>query len=113
MPRRHTFIIAALLAISVLGGSVALGRTLGLGAASTKANNAQVAARVHRLNAFEASLRRQLASAPVVPKAPSANRPLAQRVTYVRPAPIIVTKHRPGGAYEHEGDDHGEGGADD
>ena len=112
MPRRHTFIIATLLALSVLGGSVALGRTLGLGAASTKANNAQVAARIHRLNAFEASLRRQLANATAV-RAPSASQPLAQRVTYVRPAPIIVTKHRPGAPYEHEGDDHGEGGADD
>lgn len=112
MPRRHTLVIAALLALSVVGGSVALGRTLGLGAASTKANDAQVATRVHRLNAFEASLRRQLANAPD-PSATSATiPPRVQRVRYVRPNPIVVTRHAAGSEIEDEGFEH-EGGEDD
>ena len=138
MARRHTLVIAALLAFAVVGGSVALGRTLGLGAASTKANDAVVIARTRRLDQFEVSLRKQLAKVPDMPKAnsdvptarsgvPTASSgptvsgtapPRAQRIVYVRPKPIIVTKHRPGGAYEHEGPDqegadYGEGGGDD
>jgi hypothetical protein len=34
-----------------------------------------------------------------------------QRVVYVRPAPIIVHKHRPGGGeHDSEGSDNGDGG---
>lgn len=119
MARRHTLVIAALLAFAVVGGSVALGRTLGLGAASTKANDAVVIARTQRLNRFEASLRRQLAKAPNVPAAKvgvpvarAAVPPRAQRVRYVRPAPIVVTRHAAGRDYEHEGFEH-EGGEED
>jgi hypothetical protein len=116
MARRHTFVVALLLGLSVVGGSVALGRTLELGAASAHANDAQVTARVRRLNAFEASLRKQLANAPAVPSRASASSPPAQRVRYVRPAPVEVTQHASGDdyedEYEHEGIEH-EAGEDD
>ncbi len=112
MARRHTFVVALLLGLSVVGGSVALGRTLELGAASTHANDAQVAARVRRLNAFEASLRQQLAQAPAAPSMGSVSAPPVQRVRYVRPAPVVVTRHAAGGDYEDEGVEH-EAGEDD
>ncbi len=64
MTRRHTLVVAALLALSAAAGSLGLARTLELGAASAEANDAQVAAQERRLNAFEASLRRQLAEQP-------------------------------------------------
>jgi hypothetical protein len=117
MARRHTFVVALLLGLSVVGGSVALGRTLELGAASTHANDAKVAARVKRLNAFEASLRQQLATTSAVPSTASVSAPPVQRVRYVRPAPVVVTQHASDDdyddeGYESEGFEH-EGGEDD
>lgn len=123
MASRHTLIIATLFAFAAVAGGVSLARTLDLGAATRRGNDALVAARTHQLNTFERSLHRQLAKAPVV-KAPTSNAPQApaiapvaptraQRVVFVRPKPIIVHKRRAGGAYETEQDDEGEGGFDD
>jgi hypothetical protein len=104
MARRHTFVVAALLALSAVAGSLGLARTLELGAASAGANDAQVAAQKRRLNAFEASLRRQLASSPAVPVSPHAAQPRVQHIRYVRPSPIVVSRSAAG----YEADDEGE-----
>jgi hypothetical protein len=123
MARKHAFIAALVLGVAAILGVVALGHTLGLGAASSHAKTALIARRSHQLDRFEASLRRQLRNAPAVPAAPAAPAapavsptaaPSAQRVLYVRPKPIIVHVHRHGGddQQEAEGAAH-EGGADD
>ncbi len=118
MARRHTFVVAALLALSAAAGSLGLARTLKLGAASAEATNAQVVAQERRLNAFEASLRRQLASSPAVPVEALATQSRAQRIEYVRPSPIVVStsasgdesesddEHDRGEALEHEVEEH-------
>jgi hypothetical protein len=115
MSRTHILITALALGLAAVLGVLALGRTLGLGAASSHANNAIVAKRSHQLDRFEAALRRQLRNMPSVPAvapavAPPATPALispaappavgAQRVLYVRPKPIVVTVHR-----THGGDD--------
>ena len=102
MTRRHTLAVAALLALSAAAGSFGLARTLELGAASAETNDAQVAAQERRLSAFEASLRRQLASSPAVPISPHAAQSRAQRIRYVRPSPITIS--RAAGAYEADDD---------
>ena len=87
-----------------------------------------IAKRNAQLDRFEASLRAELRKhPPAVPKlpplpvaglaaatpsaapAPAAAPAASQRVVYVRPAPIIVHKHRAGGEHESEGSDHGDG----
>jgi hypothetical protein len=115
MARKHTLVAALALGLAAVLGVVALGHTLGLGAASSHANDAVVVKRSHQLDRFEASLRRQLRNMPSVPAvapavAPPATPALAppaapsaagaQRVIYVRPKPIVVTVHR-----KHGGDD--------
>jgi hypothetical protein len=128
MSRSHAIVFAALLAVNAVIGTVALTRTIHLGQASqTASRNATatlVAKRTAQLDRFEASLKTQLAKKPPpLPKVPSAATyassapsvtPVAStpQVRYVRPAPIIVHKHRPGGELEAEGADHGEGGDD-
>jgi hypothetical protein len=109
MARRHTFVVAALLALSVAAGSLGLARTLKLGAASAEARNAQVAAQERRLNAFEASLRRQLASSLAAPVGTQVTPSRAQRIEYVRPSPIVVSASASG--YESEDDEHDRGDA--
>jgi hypothetical protein len=117
MARRHTFVVAALLALSAAAGSLGLARTLKLGATSAEATNTQVAAQERRLNAFEASLRRQLASSPAVPVGTQVAPSRAQRIEYVRPSPIVVStgasgneseddEHDPGEALKHEVEEH-------
>jgi hypothetical protein len=116
MARRHTFVIAAMIALAAVSGAVALSRTLGLGAASRHPNDALIVARTQQLNRFERSLHRQLANAPKVPTAApavSAQPAPVQRVVYVRPKPIIVHKHRAGGEHEAEQGGEHEGGFDD
>jgi hypothetical protein len=119
MARRHTFVVAALLALSAVAGSLGLARTLDLGAASAGANDAQVAAQERRLSAFEASLHRQLAGKPASSTGPRLAPSRAQRIRYVRPSPIVFSstssghedeadedEHEGGGeAFEHEGGD--------
>ena len=135
MPRKHTLIVALSLAFAAVVGTIALTKTVHLGQASAAkpVPKAVISKRARQLNRFEASLRAALkrtppavpkklppipavAAAPAAPAAPSvsaAPAPAAppaatQRVVYVRPAPIIIHKHRAGG--ESDGSDHGDGG---
>jgi hypothetical protein len=125
MSRTHAAAFAVLLAVNAVIGTVALTRTLHLVQTSHKASNALIAKRTAQLATFEASLKAQLAKKPPpLPKKPSpttvsapatsaATATAAPQVRYVRPAPIIVHKHRAGGT-EAEGADGGDGeGGDD
>ena len=125
MSRTLAFAFAALLALNAAVGAVALTRTLHLEQASHKTSDTLVAKRTAQLDRFEASLHAQLSKKPPpLPKMPavsasgaaavSAVPPTsAPQVRYVRPAPIIVHKHRPGGEHEAEGAYEDGGGADD
>lgn len=133
MPRTQSIVVAISIGLAAVFGMVALTKTVHLGraAAAKPVSNAVVAKRNAQLARFEASLRAELRhTPPAVPKVPStpipkpaaaaapayAPAPVAapaatQRVVYVRPAPIVIHKHRAGG--EHEGSDHGDGGGGD
>lgn len=125
MSRRLAIVFAALLAVNAVVGTVALTRTVHLGQASHTASNALVAKRTAQLDRFEASLHAQLSKKPpALPKLPSSSpaggttvstaAAVAPRVRYVRPAPIVVHKHRAGGDHEDGAfASEGEGGADD
>ncbi len=134
MPRKHTIVVALSLAFAAVVGTIALAKTVHLGQASAKpVSQTVVTKRTRQLDRFEASLRAALKKAPpAVPKlpptpvvsttpaaAPAVSAPIAapaaaaappQRVVYVRPAPIIIHKHRAGGEHESEGSDQGDGG---
>ena len=127
MSRSHAIVFAVLLACNAVIGGIALARTLHLGQASQQASQkvagAVVAKRTTQLDRFEASLKAQLARKPPhlpkVPQAATSSAPAtaapvaaAPQVRYVRPAPIIVHKHRPGAEHE-SGDGEGAGGGDD
>lgn len=127
MPRKAVLIVAISLAFAAVTGTIALTKTVHLGqaaAAKSRVPDRLVAKRQAQLDRFEASLRAQLRkqppkvpkvpSAPSVSPVPAAAAPAtatqaAQRVVYVRPAPIVVHRHRAGGG-EHEGTDHGDAG---
>lgn len=130
MPRKQTLIVALSLAFAAVVGTVALTKTVHLGqaAAAKPVSKSLIAKRTAQLDRFEASLRAELRKKPpAVPKVPSTPvaRPVApapaaapaapaapaatQRVVYVRPAPIVIHKHRAGGEHESEGSDHGDG----
>jgi hypothetical protein len=134
MPRKHTLVVALSLAFAAVVGTIALTKTVHLGQASAKpVSQTIVAKRTTQLDRFEASLRAALKrTPPAVPKklppipavatpaasaapsvaaapAPAAVPAASQRVVYVRPAPIIIHKHRAGGEHESEGSDHGDG----
>jgi hypothetical protein len=135
VPRTQTLIVALSLAFAVVVGTVALTKTVHLGqaAAAKPVSKSLIAKRTAQLDRFEASLRAELRKKPpAVPKVPStpvaaaaapaapsaaaapaaAPAPAAtQRVVYVRPAPIVIHKHRAGGEHESEGSDHGDGGS--
>lgn len=130
MARKHAFLIAIFLGLAAAVGAVAAINTARLAgpqarAVSTQSQSAQLQRRSHLLNSEAASLQRALAKRPPkLPKVPafstagtSASAAIAApiaaptsaptpRVQYVRPAPVIIVKHR-----SHEGDDH-EGGDD-
>jgi hypothetical protein len=128
MPRTTALVVVLALGFAAVTGTIALRRTVHLGQAAAKphVSQAAIAKRKAQLDRFEASLRAQLkqrppaipklppvppaSAAPATAAAPAAAPAAPQRVVYVRPAPIIVHKHRAGG--EHEGGDH-EGGGDD
>jgi hypothetical protein len=132
VPRTQTLIVALSLAFAAVVGTVALTKTVHLGqaAAAKPVAKSLIAKRTAQLDRFEASLRAELRKKPPkVPKVPSA--PVAapavpapaaapaaapapaatQRVVYVRPAPIVIHKHRAGGEHESEGSDHGDSGS--
>lgn len=137
MPRKAVLIVALSLAFAAVTGTIALTKTVhpGQAAATPAVSDRAIAKRTAQLNRFEASLRAQLGkkppAVPAVPKLPPApaassgpavsatSAPAAaaapQGVVYVRPAPVIVHKHRAGGG-EHDGageGDHEGGGFDD
>jgi hypothetical protein len=126
MSRRLAIVFVALLAVNAIVGTVALTRTIHLGQAQHTSSNALVTKRSAQLDRFEASLHAQLAKKPpALPKVPSGSASsgptgsaagaVAPRVRYVRPAPIVVTKHRTGGDHEDDAASAGEreGGVDD
>jgi hypothetical protein len=104
MNKRHALLIALVLGVAAVLGAHAALRTTHLGAASRNAAAAQLARREHRLNAAEARLKRALAHRPAATASLTKH---PQKVVYVRPAPIVIHKHRSG---EH--DDGGESGGD-
>jgi hypothetical protein len=135
VPRTQSLIVAVSLGLAVVFGVIALNKTVHLGqaAAAKPVAKSLISKRTAQLDRFEASLRAELRkkppAVPKVPKTPiatpTASAPAAapaapaaapapaasQRVVYVRPAPIVVHKHRPGGG-ESEGSDHGDNGGD-
>jgi hypothetical protein len=128
MSRRFALVFAVLLAVDAVIGAVALTRTLDLGQASQKASRkattALIAKRTTQLDRFEASLRAQLVRKPPplpsvpsgatspAPPPPTAVASATPQVRYVRPAPIVVHKHRPGGELEAADSGGGGGGGD-
>ena len=103
MKKTNVALIAGLLALAAVLGTVAATRTVSLGAAGRNATNATVHARTRQLAAYAASLRRALAhKPPPLPAVPKTNgQAPAQRVVYHRPPPIVIVKHT------HHGDDGG------
>ena len=105
MNRMNVAVIAGLLAVAAVLGTVAATHTVSLGTAQKQKANASVHSRTKQLAAYEASLRHALAkkppALPALPKTPAApSVPAAQqRVVYRRPPAIVVVKHT------HHGDD--------
>jgi hypothetical protein len=64
MRRRHAVAVALLLAVAVVVGMVALGRTAALGQSSAQPSDAELHARAARLEQAEAGLRRAAAATP-------------------------------------------------
>lgn len=83
MSRKHLFSIVVLLGAASVAGVLALTGTRQLGASTTQASNAQIAARSRSLDRLEGSLQRSLAKQP--PAAPAVMRPAPQRTIFVRP----------------------------
>lgn len=126
MKPTHAFVIGAVIAAAAVLGLSAATKTSQLGASARHTSVATVAARAHKLDAFEASLKKALhQQPPALPKVPvtralraggngaslvavTATAPSsasAPRVIYRRPAPIIIHKHGHHGddGYESEG----------
>ena len=120
MTRFNALLIAAIIGFAALAGTFAVTRTTHLGAAAQKQSAVALQQRTRQLAAGEAALRKALAASPAPsarmaaagPAAPAA-RPAAaaaQRVVYVRPAPIVIHKHRAGGGEYEAGDGGGQDG---
>ena len=109
MQRIHALLIALLIGVAALAGTYAATRTAHLGAAARQQSAVVLKQRERQLAAGEAALRKALAQSPA--PAPAVGRAAAstgaQRVVYVRPAPIVIHKHRAGGELEAEGRDGG------
>jgi hypothetical protein len=91
MSKSHIALIAGLLALAAVVGTVAATRTVSLGSTNRQSVNATVAARTRQLDRLQASLQRALAKKPAA--LPAAKAPSAPRVVYHRPPPIVVVKH--------------------
>lgn len=123
MNKMNVALIAGLLALAAVLGTVAATRTVSLGAASKQATNATVHARAQQLDTYAASLRRALArktpALPAVPKTPSApalspnGQAPVQKVVYRRPPPIVIVKHKAHGDDGFEQADGAGGGGND
>jgi hypothetical protein len=101
MDKVRLTIAAGLIAAAAVLGLVAVTRTTAIGTAQHRSADAALAARIRRLDRYEASLRRELARKPPALPALPARRATASapRVVYRRP-PAIVVVHR-----THRGDD--------
>lgn len=106
MKRVHIAVVALLLGLAAVLGTLAATRTAGLATSTRQTNDAAVHARAKQLDALAASLRRQLAAKSA--GAASAPAP-APRVVYHRPPPVVVTTHHSGGddSHDHESE-HGD-----
>jgi len=115
MKKTNVALIAGLLALAAVLGTVAVTRTVSLGAASRHATTTTVRARTRQLDAYTASLRRALAhKPPALPALPKTNgQAPVQRVVYRRPPSIVVVKHTHHGDDRFEQADGGAGGGDD
>ncbi len=107
MHRKHALVIAVLLGLAMLLGSYAAIRTAAFSTASATSTNAVISARQQRLDRAEQQLKAALARKPPALSATPvpASRPVAQKVEYVRPAPIVITRpsaHREDDGREHE-----------
>ena len=102
MKRRHALLTSLLLGLAVVAGALALTRTMALGQHAS-AGDAQIARRAAQLDRAEAHVRRLRAER--LPAAPAAQS--APRVVVVR------ASQSHGEPYEHEGDEHEDGGHDD
>jgi hypothetical protein len=103
MSKANVAVIAGLLALAAVLGTVAATHTVALGTAQKQKAAVVVQTRAKQLDAYQASLRHALAKKPpalpaVPPAAPAAPQ---QRVVYRRPPAIVVVKHT------HHGDDGG------
>ena len=126
MKPTHALAIAAVLAVAAVLGVVAATKTSQLGATAKHAAVSTIAARAHKLDSFEAALKKALLSKvpklPKVPKVPAVHAvgrvgsaPVvgsasvvsasAPRVIYHRAAPIIIHTRT------HHGDDGSEAAA--
>jgi hypothetical protein len=108
MRRLNVIVIAGLLAVAAVLGTVAASRTVSLGASARHVTAASVQTRAKRLDAFEASLHRALdRKPPALPAVPEGTvAAAAPRVVYHRPPPVVVVTHAhhgDDGGYEHEG----------
>lgn len=97
MNKLNVTVIAGLLAVAAVLGTVAATRTVSLGAAHRQSVDATVGARTKQLDRFQASLQRALAKKP--PALPAARPATTARVVYHRPPPVVVVTHA------HHGDD--------
>jgi hypothetical protein len=110
MNRKHVTGIALLLALAVVAGMFAVIRTTGIASSNSRAaTDALVQARTRQLDRYEAGLRSRIGQINAPPSAgnvqaplPVSAAPVAQRIVYVRPAPIVRTIHR-----SHENDNSG------
>jgi len=103
MSKLNTIVIAALLALAAVLGTIAATRTVSLGASVQQTSAASLHAKARQLDAYAAALRRALGKQP--PPLPAAASTGSPRVMYHRPPPIVIVKH-------HHGDDGAEGGDD-
>jgi hypothetical protein len=132
MQRTTALVVALAIGGAAVLGVIAATRTTTLGASAKKVSSSTINTRQHKLDAFEASLRKALESRPpALPKVPKVTAPAAApiaaavggsggapQVVYHRPAPIVVVKHTHhgddgGSDGEHGGDGGGGGGGDD
>lgn len=118
MARKHVLLVSLLLGLAVAIGTLAAVRTTRAGQPSVtapKVSSGSLAQQNRALDRVQASLRKALSRRPPklprVPANASAGAgpaiAAAPRIQYVRPAPIVVTKHRShgdNGAAEHEGE---------
>ena len=107
MTRTHTTLISLILGLVVVLGVLAAIRTTALATRPKAVDAASITARQQRLNRSEAQLRQALARRPpALPTALRASPAAATRITYVRPAPIVV----PSASFAEHGDEGHEGG---